>query len=241
MSARGPPIAHRARIPPALLATWLTGQNQRHDERAVDVALDPRRRRAAAARDATIGSRLREVAAAVPDRVALVEGCPAPASAGVDVRRAAGRRPSGAPASAARPVRAGRARRRVGAQPAGVGACSSTAPALAGITLVTINPSFQPAEAAYVLGQSRAAGVFVVPEVRGNPLAAHAEAIRGDLAELRHVLRLDELDELVAASDGRRRRSCLPDVHAERPGTDPVHQRHDRLPEGGGAAPRRAS
>ena len=76
------------------------------------------------------------------------------------------------------------------------------AAALAGLTLVTINPSFQPAEAAYVLGQSRAAGVFVVPEVRGNPLAAHAEAIRGDLADLRHVLRLDELADLAASADG---------------------------------------
>ncbi|MDT7731372.1 MAG: fatty-acyl-CoA synthase, partial [Mycobacterium sp.] len=66
------------------------------------------------------------------------------------------------------------------------------------MTLVTVNPSLQPAEASYILGQSRAAGLFLVPEVRGNPLVAHAEAIRADLPELRHILRLDLLDELIA-------------------------------------------
>ena len=40
--------------------------------------------------------------------------------------------------------------------------------ALAGLTLVTVNPSLQPTEAAYVLGQSRAAGLFLVPEVRAT-------------------------------------------------------------------------
>ncbi len=74
--------------------------------------------------------------------------------------------------------------------------------ALAGLTLVTVNPSLHPAEATYILEQSRAAGLFLVPEVRGNPLAAHAEAIRAELPELRHVLRLDQLDELIG-TDGR--------------------------------------
>ena len=43
-----------------------------------------------------------------------------------------------------------------------------------------------------------------MPEVRGNPLAAHAETIRAELPELRLVLRLDLLDELMAASTVRR-------------------------------------
>ena len=54
--------------------------------------------------------------------------------------------------------------------------------------------------------------MFVVPEVRGNPLAAHAEAIRGELADLRHVLRLDELADLAASADGDAAIE-LPDVH----------------------------
>ena len=76
--------------------------------------------------------------------------------------------------------------------------------ALAGLTLVTVNPSLQPAEARYVLGASRAAGLFLVPEVRGNPLAVHAKAIGAELPELRLVLRLDLLDELMAAGTGSR-------------------------------------
>ncbi len=71
---------------------------------------------------------------------------------------------------------------------------------LAGIVLVTLNPSLQPGEARYVLGQSRSSGVFVVPEVRGNPIAAHAEEIQRDLPDLRHILRLDQLGDLMARS-----------------------------------------
>ncbi len=157
--------------------------------------------------DATIGALLREVAAAVPDRVALIEGL-----AGSGARRWTYAELLDDAERCARAL--------LGwfepGEPVGVWAHNlpewvllEYAAALAGLTLVTINPSFQPAEAAYVLGQSRAAGVFVVPEVRGNALAAHAEAIRGDLADLRHVLRLDELTDLAASADGA---AELPDV-----------------------------
>src|SRR5262249_9616130 len=42
--------------------------------------------------------------------------------------------------------------------------------ALAGLTLVTVNPAYQRKELAYVLGQSGCAGIFLVPEYRGNPM-----------------------------------------------------------------------
>jgi fatty-acyl-CoA synthase len=146
--------------------------------------------------EAAIGSRLREVAASVPDRVALVEG-----------RAVDGRRWTYAAmlAEAERVAQVLLARFEPGER---VAVWAHNLPewvlleygaALAGMTLVTVNPSFQPGEAAYVLGQSRAAGLFVVPDVRGNPIAAHAEAIRPDLPDLRHVLRLDELVGLAAA------------------------------------------
>src|SRR5262245_52891127 len=140
---------------------------------------------------------LHEVAAAVPDREALVEGAP-----DRDVRR----RWTYAEllADAERCAR-GLLRRFEPGERVAVWAHNlpewlilEYGAALAGITLVTVNPSFQPAEVAYVLGQSRTAGVFLVPEVRGNPLAAHAEAIRPDLPELREILRLDQLTELLA-------------------------------------------
>jgi acyl-CoA synthetase (AMP-forming)/AMP-acid ligase II len=151
--------------------------------------------------DVTVGRRLREVAAEVPDRPALIEGNGAP-----DARRWTY---AELLRDAERTAHALLGHFEPGER---VGVWAHNLPewvlleygaALAGITLVTINPSLQPSEAAYVLGQSRAAGVVLVPEVRGNPIAAHAEAIRPGLPELRHVLRLDQLDELMAAAEER--------------------------------------
>ena len=121
---------------------------------------------------ATVGGRLREVAAEVPDRVALVEGLPQPER----------RRWTYAEllADAERCARYLLERFEPGER---VAVWAHNLPewvlleygaALAGLTLVTVNPSLQPDEARYVLGASRAAGLFLVPEVRGNPLAAHA-------------------------------------------------------------------
>lgn len=149
---------------------------------------------------ATVGDRLREVAAEVPDRVALVEGLPTPdrrqwtyaellADAELCARYLLQHFEPGEPVA-------------VWAHNLPEWVLLEYGAALAGLTLVTVNPSLHPAEATYILEQSRAAGLFLVPEVRGNPLAAHAEAIRAELPELRHVLRLDQLDELIG-TDGR--------------------------------------
>ena len=163
--------------------------------------------------DATVGGRLREVSAEVPDRVALVEGLPTPerrswtyAELLADAERCARYllqhfEPGDHVA--------------VWAHNLPEWVLVEYGAALAGLTLVTVNPSLQPAEAKYILGQSRAAGVLLVPEVRGNPLTAHIEAIRAELPELRHVLRLDRLDELMAESSGRE--VTLPTVHADDP------------------------
>ncbi|HET9691172.1 MAG TPA: AMP-binding protein [Acidimicrobiales bacterium] len=59
---------------------------------------------------------------------------------------------------------------------------------LAGLVLVTVNPSYRPSELEYVLRQSRAAGVFSASEFRGNPMAASVEQVRPHLPELREVL-----------------------------------------------------
>jgi fatty-acyl-CoA synthase len=60
--------------------------------------------------------------------------------------------------------------------------------ALANLTLVTVNPSLRPAELAYVLGQSRASGIFLVDQFRGNPMRASLESVRPDLKDLREVI-----------------------------------------------------
>jgi fatty-acyl-CoA synthase len=150
--------------------------------------------------DLTVGGLLREVAGEVPERTALVSGAFAPADR---------RRWSYAELlhDAERCARALLRRFEPGER---LAIWAHNLPewliveygaALAGLTLVTVNPSFQPGEVRYVLGQSRAAGVLLVPEVRGNPLLAHLEAVRGELPELREVLRLDQLDELLAEAD----------------------------------------
>lgn len=60
--------------------------------------------------------------------------------------------------------------------------------ALAGMTLVTVNPALRGAEANYVLGQSRAAGVFLLSEYRGNPMADTLASIRRELPHLRETV-----------------------------------------------------
>ncbi len=147
----------------------------------------------------TVGSALRQVAAEVPDRIALVEGLPDPAA-----------RRRWTYAELLRDAEKCAAALLTRFEPGEhIGVWAHNLPewvvleygaALAGLTLVTVNPSFQPAEVSYVLGQSKSVGVFIVPEVRGNPLAAHIETIRADLPELREVLRLDQLGELAAAA-----------------------------------------
>lgn len=168
--------------------------------------------------DLTVGAALREVAAAVPDRTALVEGAADPST-----RR---RWTYGELLEDAE--RCARALRRRFEPGERVAIWAHNLPewliveygaALAGLVLVTVNPSFQPKELAYVLGQSRSAGLLTVPDVRGNPLLAHVHAVRAELPELREVLRLDQLDELLAEADpgGPAADVELPEVVADDP------------------------
>jgi fatty-acyl-CoA synthase len=145
---------------------------------------------------ATVGSRLRDVAAEVPDRVALVEGLPTPERRQWTYAKLL----ADAQCCARLLLQHFEPGERVAAWAHNLPewVLLEYGAALAGLILVTVNPSLQPAEASYMLGQSRAAGLFLVPEVRGNQLMAHADAIRADLPELRHILRLDLLDELIA-------------------------------------------
>ncbi|MBT4256618.1 MAG: AMP-binding protein, partial [Gammaproteobacteria bacterium] len=73
--------------------------------------------------------------------------------------------------------------------------------ALAGVILVTVNPAYQSDELAYVLNQSRSAGVFVLPEFRGNPMMHHLNKVRDECTELREVVRFDEWDAFLASGD----------------------------------------
>jgi fatty-acyl-CoA synthase len=72
------------------------------------------------------------------------------------------------------------------------------AAALAGLTLVTINPAYQGKELAYVLEQSRSVGLFLVQEFRGNRMLAIAREVCGKLPRMREVIDLDDHEALFA-------------------------------------------
>ncbi|MGZ4791104.1 MAG: AMP-binding protein, partial [Ilumatobacteraceae bacterium] len=73
--------------------------------------------------------------------------------------------------------------------------------ALAGLVLVTVNPGFRQHEAEHVLRQSRAAGIVVQPEFRGNRMLAVVEEARPRCPELREVIRFDEWNTFLESGD----------------------------------------
>src|SRR5215469_589586 len=85
------------------------------------------------------------------------------------------------------------------------------AAALAGLVLVSVNPALRPAELAYVLNQSGAAGIFLVPEYR-SPMARFLDEVRPDIPALREVIFLTEWDEFLNTAPGD---AALPDVEAD--------------------------
>jgi len=80
---------------------------------------------------------------------------------------------------------------------------------IAGLTLVTVNPSYKAKELIYVLKQSRSTGLFLVGECRGNPLAEIARSVRADLPLLREVVDLDDHAALFATSATPRARPVV--------------------------------
>jgi acyl-CoA synthetase (AMP-forming)/AMP-acid ligase II len=70
---------------------------------------------------------------------------------------------------------------------------------LAGITLVTVNPALREEELVHVLGQSRADGIFLVPEYRGTDMAGMLDAVRDELPLLREVVSFADWDTFCAS------------------------------------------
>lgn len=70
--------------------------------------------------------------------------------------------------------------------------------ALAGITIVTVNPALRAEELRHVLGQSRAAGVVLVPTYRGSALPEILERVRPELPHLREVVSLADWDRFLS-------------------------------------------
>ncbi|HTX82641.1 MAG TPA: AMP-binding protein [Streptosporangiaceae bacterium] len=162
--------------------------------------------------ETTVGGVLRTAAATAPNRLAMIGGMPDPADR---------KRWSYAEllAEAEQAARALTTRFAPGER---VAAWAPNLPewtileyaaALAGLGLVTVNPAFRPAELSYVLGQSRAAGIFLVPEYR-SPMAKFLEEVRPDLPALREAIFFTEWAEFLATAppaDG----VILPEVHGD--------------------------
>ena len=80
---------------------------------------------------------------------------------------------------------------------------------LAGLILVTANPSYQAAELRYVLEQSGASALFSVESYRGNPMAEIAVAAADGLEAVREIVDLDDAAALYRVGD---RPAELPEV-----------------------------
>jgi fatty-acyl-CoA synthase len=82
--------------------------------------------------------------------------------------------------------------------------------ALAGITLVTVNPNYLGEELAYVLGQSTASGILVQPDYRGRNLLEIID--RTDLPHVGETISLSGWDDFLASAPAD---VPLPDVRPD--------------------------
>jgi len=76
--------------------------------------------------------------------------------------------------------------------------------ALAGITLVTVNPAYKRRELEHVLAKSRAAGVFTAPSYRNFDMEAAIAEARPSLPNLRHVIRIGDFEAMLDEGDPSR-------------------------------------
>jgi fatty-acyl-CoA synthase len=88
------------------------------------------------------------------------------------------------------------------------------AAALAGLTLVTVNPALRADELHHVLSQSGASGIFLRQEYRGNPMADTLAGIRSALPDLRETVRFEEWPAFRASGSAT---EPLPEVRPEHP------------------------
>ncbi|SDD29346.1 fatty-acyl-CoA synthase [Geodermatophilus telluris] len=86
--------------------------------------------------------------------------------------------------------------------------------ALAGLTLVTVNPALRADELRHVLRHSRASGVFLRREYRGNPMADTLAAVQPDLPDLRESVLFEDWDAFRASGSPT---EALPAVSAADP------------------------
>ncbi|MGH3252436.1 MAG: AMP-binding protein, partial [Trebonia sp.] len=168
-------------------------------------------------RETTIGSVLREAAGRAPGKTALIDGDP----------DRPGRRQWTYAELLADAERAARALLTRFAPGERVAVWSPNSPewvilefgaALAGLTLVTVNPAFQGDELAHLLGHSEADGLFLADRFQQRDMRAVLAEVRGRLPRIREVLSFGEWDTFTAAGAvGAAARRPLPDVAPSSP------------------------
>ena len=82
------------------------------------------------------------------------------------------------------------------------------AAALSGLTLVTVNPSYQPRELKYVLEQSRSEALYLVDNYRGNPMGDIAAKVCAELPAIKHQIFVTDEEALYGGESV----DTLPDV-----------------------------
>jgi fatty-acyl-CoA synthase len=88
--------------------------------------------------------------------------------------------------------------------------------ALAGLTLVPVNPALRARELLHILRQSQAAGLFLAPAFRGTPLLPILAEIKPQLPQLREVVLLTEWEHFLSSTHADVRLPCvLPDDIAQ--------------------------
>jgi fatty-acyl-CoA synthase len=165
--------------------------------------------------DLTVGDALREAAAEAPRTTALVQGAVDPAAR----RRWSYAELLEASERAARALLGRFApgdRVAVWANNIPEWVILELAAGLAGITIVTVNPALRPQELAYVLGQSQADGIFLIPAYRASPMAEMVQQVRRDLPALREVVSFDGWEAFCAeAAPDRALPVVSPDAAAQ--------------------------
>jgi len=163
--------------------------------------------------DTTVGGILRDAAQAVPDQPALIGGHPDPAERRrwtygelLDDAERCARALLGRFAPGERVA--------VWAPNVPEWEVVEFGAALAGLILVTVNPAYKPSELKYVLEQSASAGVFLMPEFRGNPMAQSLESVRGELPGLREAMSFGDFEAFLTSGSATER---LPDVGPDDP------------------------
>jgi fatty-acyl-CoA synthase len=151
-------------------------------------------------RETTIGSVLRDAAGRAPDKTALIDGDP----------NRQGRRQWTYAELLAEAERAARAllTRFAPGERVAVWAPNSAewvilefGAALAGLTLVTVNPAYQGDELAHVLGNSAADGLFLAGRLQQRDMDAVLAEVRGRLPRLRDVVSFGDWDAFTALGD----------------------------------------